>query len=64
MYKDKLKDEINFLKSLRTHHVYGELEVPTEEENDLVEQLYQIEKAEETERNKYCRDFSVEVDGY
>lgn len=63
-YKDKLKEDIKFEKMLRSHSVLGEIDYPRQKEIDLEEELYQIEKTEERERNKYCRDFSVEKDGY
>jgi hypothetical protein len=63
-YKDKIKRDIEFERTLRTHSVLGELEYPNQKERDLEEELYQIERAEKRERNKHCRNFSVEVDGY
>lgn len=65
MYKkQKLKDDINFLKDLRTHSVLGEMNRPSQQELNLEEELYQLEKSEEFERNKYSRNFTVEEDGY
>lgn len=64
-YKDKLKEDLAWLKKLRYHSQLKEpMYSSTQKERDLEKELYDIEQAEKIERNKYCRDFSVEVDGY